>query len=89
MALQFCQAVEGIEIWSATSDGFSFVISHGSRSGSGLHGRPGFMASWRPLNQNTSAVRITGSPFETFALAEEACNTMLEHLREAGSTRTR
>jgi len=81
MALEFHHALEDIEIWSATSDGFSFVISHGSRTGPGLHGRPGFMASWRPLYENRSAIRITGSPFETFAEAEQACNTMLEHLK--------
>ena len=51
MALQFHRAVEDIGIWSATSDGFSFVISYASRTGHGLHGRPGFMASWRPLYQ--------------------------------------
>ena len=80
MALQFHRAVEDIGIWSATSDGFSFVISYASRTGHGLHGRPGFMASWRPLYQNKTAIRITGSPFKTFVEAEEACNTMLEHL---------
>ena len=83
MSLQFHHALADMEIWSATSDGFSFVISHGSRAGPGLHGRPGFMASWRPLYQNKGAVRITGSPFETFAEAEEACNTMLELLKSA------
>jgi hypothetical protein len=80
MTLQFHHALEDMEIWSATSDDFSFVISRESRTGPGLHGRSGFMASWRPLYQNRSAVRITGSPFETFAEAEQACNAMLEHL---------
>jgi hypothetical protein len=28
----------------------------------------------------SGAVRIGGSPFKTFAEAQEACNTMLEHL---------
>jgi hypothetical protein len=83
MALQFHRAVEDMGIWSATSDGFSFVISYASRTGHGLHGRPGFMASWRPLYQNTSAIRITGSPLKTFAEAEDACNTMVAHLRTA------
>jgi hypothetical protein len=83
MSLQFHRAVEDMEIWSATSDDFSFVISYGSRTGRGLHGRPGFMASWRPLYQNKGAIRITGSPFETFAEAEKACNTMLERLTRA------
>lgn len=86
MSLHFHHALEEMEIWSAASDGFSFVISHGSRSGPGLHGRPGFIASWRPLYQNRSAIRIGGSPFNSFADAEAACNTMLEHLRDAGTT---
>jgi hypothetical protein len=80
MALQFHRAVEDIGIWSATSDGFSFVISYASRAGRGLHGRPGFMASWRPLYQNRTAIKIIGSPFNTFADAENACNTMFAHL---------
>lgn len=41
-------AVEGLQIWSASSNGYSFVISFESRSGPGLHGHPGFVASWRP-----------------------------------------
>ena len=80
MALQFHRTIGDIGIWSASGDGFSFVISYASRTGRGLHGRPGFTASWRPLYQNRTAIRITGSPFKTFAEAEEACNTMLEHL---------
>jgi hypothetical protein len=56
------------------------VISYESRSGTGLHGRPGFVASWRPIYQNRSAVKVTGSPFETFTQAEQACEAMLEHL---------
>jgi len=40
------------------------------------------MASWRPLYQNRVAVRITGSPFETFAEAEIACNDKLDHLKD-------
>jgi hypothetical protein len=82
MPLEFHPALEGMEIWSAASDGFSFVISHESLTGPGLHGPPGFMASWRPLHQNRSAIRITGSPFKTFAEAELACNNQLQHLKE-------
>jgi hypothetical protein len=81
MFLRFHHAVEDMEIWSATGDGFSFVISHETRTGLGLHGRPGFIASWRPLYQNTGAIKIAGSPFDIFADAEAACNAMLEHLR--------
>jgi hypothetical protein len=83
MALQFSRVinpVEDLQIWNASSNGFSFVISYESRSGTGLHGRPGFVASWRPIYQNRSAVRVTGSPFETFTQAEQACEAMLEHL---------
>jgi hypothetical protein len=83
MSLRFHHAVEDMEIWSATGDGFSFVISHENRTGPGLHGRPGFIASWRPLYQNTGAIKIAGSPFDTFADAEAACNAILEHLRNA------
>ena len=67
-------------LWNATSDGFSFVISFESRSGPGLHGRPGFVASWRPIYQNRSAIKVGGSPFKTLAEAEKACTTMLVHL---------
>jgi hypothetical protein len=66
--LQFSRVVtpvEDIQIWNATSGGFSFVISYESRSGPGLHGRPGYMASWRPIHENRPAIKITGSPFKT------------------------
>ena len=82
MALQFHHTLEGMEIWSAASDGLSFVISHENRAGPGLHGAPGFTASWRPLYRNEAAVRIAGSPFETFAEAEASCNDQLERLRD-------
>jgi hypothetical protein len=72
--------VEDMEIWNASSDGFSFVISYESRSGPGFHGPPGYVASWRPIDQNRSAIKIGGSPFKTLAEAEEACKAMLEHL---------
>jgi hypothetical protein len=48
MALQFSRVVspvEDMEIWNASSNGFSFVISYESRSGPGLQGRAGFVAS--------------------------------------------
>jgi hypothetical protein len=72
--------VEAIQIWNASSSGFSFVISYESRSGSGLQGNPGFLASWRPLSQNRRAVKIIGSPFKTLRAAEQACEVMLGHL---------
>jgi hypothetical protein len=41
---------------------------------------PGFLASWQPLYSSTGAIEIIGSPFETFADAEDACNAMLREL---------
>ena len=72
--------VEAIQIWNATSYGFSFVISYQSRGGPGLQGNPGFVASWRPLYQNRFAVKVIGSPFKTLTEAEQACEVMLGHL---------
>jgi hypothetical protein len=72
--------VEDIQIWSASSNGFSFVISYESRSSPGLQGNPGFVVSWRPVDQNRSAVKIGGSPFKTLIEAQRACTTVLAHL---------
>jgi hypothetical protein len=72
--------VEDIQIWNATSDGFSFVISYESRSGPGLQGNPGFVASWRPIHQNRPAIKVVGSPFKSLAAAEQACGVMLGYL---------
>ena len=80
MSLQFHRAVKDMEIWSASGDGYSFVISFESPTGHGFHGRAGFVASWRRLYQSRGAIRIGGSPFKTFAEAEDACNTMLKYL---------
>jgi hypothetical protein len=80
MSLQFHRAIEYMEIWSASRDGFSFVISYESPGGPGFHGRGGYLASWRPVYEGRGAIRITGSPFKTFAEAEDACNTMLKYL---------
>jgi hypothetical protein len=87
MALQFSRVVSPVkdmEIWNASSNGFSFVISYESRSGPGFHGGAGFMASWRPIHQNTNANMIGGSPFKALAEAEEACKAMLGLLPGAG-----
>jgi hypothetical protein len=73
MVLHFSRvgpAAEKLEIWSASECGFSFVISNESRDGPGLHGKPGFVASWRPIHINKSAIRVGGSPCKTFAEAE-------------------
>jgi hypothetical protein len=90
MALQFSRVVspvEDMEVWNASSDGFSFVISYENSSGPGFHGRSiskpqtyGFVASWRPIHQNRCAVRVIGSPFKMRAEAEEACKVMLGYL---------
>ena len=80
MALQFHRAVERLEIWSASRDHFSFVITHDSPAGPGFHGRFGYVASWRALHQRCGAIKIGGSPFKTFADAEGACNAMLINL---------
>jgi hypothetical protein len=83
MALRFSAvgaATEELKIWSASERGFSFVISYESRSGLGLRGQPGFVASWRPIHINRPAIRVGGSPFETFEAAEKACEAMLEYL---------
>ena len=81
--MQFSRVIlpaEDIQIWNASSDGFSFVISYESRSGPGLQGKPGFVASWRPLYQNRFAVKVIGSPFKTRTAAEQACDVVLRHL---------
>jgi hypothetical protein len=83
VALHFSRvgpATEELEIWSASECGFSFVISNESRSGRGLHGQPGFVASWRPIHINKPAIRVGGSPFKTFAEAEKACEAIRAHL---------
>ena len=76
--------IEGMEVWNASSHAASFVISRESQSGPGFHGRTGFAASWRPIDQNRSAVSISGSPFETLAAATQACNAMAAILTKAG-----
>lgn len=81
--MQFSRVINPVgdmEIWNASSDGFSFVISHESRCGPGLHGNPGFVASWRPIYQNRCAIKVGGSPFKTLGEAEQACEVMLGHL---------
>jgi hypothetical protein len=83
MAMQFTRVVSPVEdmgIWNGSSDCFSFVISYESRSGPGFHGPPGYVASWRSLSQKAPAIPVGGSPFETLAEAEEACNAMLRYL---------
>jgi hypothetical protein len=77
MSLQFHQAVKNMDVWSASSADISFVVTFASPTGPGFHGRHGFLASWRPIYSRRGAVKVTGSPFNTFADAVAACNTML------------
>jgi hypothetical protein len=87
IAMQFTRVVspiEEMEVWNASSAAVSFVISYVSQSGPGFHGRTGFAVSWRPIDQNRSAVSVGGSPFETLAEAQEACNAMAAILTKAG-----
>jgi hypothetical protein len=80
MSLQFHRAVEHMEIWSASSEGFSFVISYESPDGPGFRGRAGYVASWRRAIGRSGAVKIGGSPFKVLAQAEEACDIILKQL---------
>jgi hypothetical protein len=87
MSMQFSRVVgpsDEMEVWNASSNAASFAISCESRSGPGFHGRTGFAVSWRPIDQNRSAVGVGGSPFETLAEAKEACNAMAGLLTKAG-----
>jgi len=85
MLLQFHRAVENMDVWSASSANISFVITFASPTGAGFRGRPGFLASWRALYSSTGAIKVIGSPFNTFADAEGACNTMLRELERQKS----
>jgi hypothetical protein len=86
-AMQFTRVVSNVddmEAWNASSNGFSFVISYEDHSCRGFHGRTGFVASWRPIDQNRSANRVGGSPFKTLGEAEGACNAMVGLLTKGG-----
>jgi hypothetical protein len=85
MPLQFHRVVEEIDLWGASSNGYSFTISFfGNLAGPGLLGRSGFVASWSLLYRGRGAIKIMGSPFKSFDLAEAACEAMLQHLMSAG-----
>ncbi|GIQ75430.1 hypothetical protein [Bradyrhizobium sp. RD5-C2] len=92
MALHFRRATADIEIWSASAQSYSFVISNESRIGLGLHGPPGVVASWSSLDLRRPAMRVGGrpamrvggSPFKTFAEAEKAYEALLKHLIQQG-----
>jgi hypothetical protein len=82
VSLQFRQTVENMDVWSANSGDISFVITFASPTGPGFHGRRGFFASWRPLYSSAGAVKVIGSPFNTFEDAKAACTTMFGILEE-------
>jgi hypothetical protein len=88
MALQFHRAIEHMEIWSASSAGFSFVISYESPAGPGFRGRAGYVVSWRRAI-GSGAVKIGGSPFKMLAEAEQACNVVLKHLTNEAAREAR
>src|SRR6478672_971333 len=68
--------IEEMEVWKASSNAASFVISFESRSRPGFQGETGYAVSWRPIDQNRSTTSVPGSPFETLYEAKEACNAM-------------
>ena len=79
MPLQFHRAVEDMEIWIATNEGYSFVISYESPTGPGFHGRTGYMASW---NRFMKAVERSESrlAFQNFRRGQSRLSAMLKHL---------
>jgi hypothetical protein len=86
MALHFKPVdtpLRDLKVWHVEDGDYSFAISHEGRSGPGLRGQPGFIASWRRKRSSKSAVAIEGSPFATFEEAEKACELMSEHLSDA------
>ena len=83
-ALQFCHAET--DSWSASGDGCSFVISYESPRRTGAHG---WLASWRPHHLGNLAIKVSGSPFETFAKAEAACNAILGDLAASNGAERR
>ena len=74
MLLQLHRAVETMEIWSASSGEYLFVISFENPVGPGFHGPTGYVASWRAAYIGRSAIRITGTPFKAFDETEAACD---------------
>jgi hypothetical protein len=38
------------------------------------------VGSWRPIYRGSGAIKIIGSPFESFDEAEAACDAMLKNL---------
>ena len=83
MALHFSPVktpLRDLEVWHAESSEYSFSINCASRNGPELHDKPGFIASWRSRYNDRPAITVGGSPFATFAEAEQACQSMLGYL---------
>jgi hypothetical protein len=81
MPLQFRRVFKEMQIWSADSGGYSFTVSFfESLSGPGFRRTSGYVASWRPLDEGHGAIKIIGSPFQSFEEAEAACDAMLKNL---------
>jgi hypothetical protein len=83
MPLHFSPVVapqSDLKIWHANIDKYSFAISLEDSTEPGLQSKPGYVASWRALQNNKPASKVGGSPFATFVEAEEACEFTLMHL---------
>jgi hypothetical protein len=83
MALNFSPVatpLRNLEIWHADNSEYAFAISRVSQSGTDSDGSPEYVASWRSLLHNKPTDTVGGSPFATFAEAEEACEFFLMHL---------
>jgi hypothetical protein len=83
MALHFSPVatpLRNLEIWHANNSEYAFAISRERTTGPQPHGKQGYVASWRSLHYDKPTVTVGGSPFATFAAAEEACELLLMHL---------
>jgi hypothetical protein len=75
--------VEDMEIWSASSDGFSFVISYENRSGPGFTRTPrlrGVVASDRSEQERHQDRGLALQ--NALTEAEDACEAMLRYLTD-------
>jgi hypothetical protein len=83
MVMQFTRVggpVEDLEIWSASSGGFSFVITYESRSGPGFHGRTGFLHDSTFDRKSTAAILIEAQRGDNEKAAELAGRLRLASL---------
>lgn len=70
--------LRNLEIWHANNSEYAFAISRVGEPD--RHGSPEYVASWRSLHDNKPTAAVGGSPFTTFAEAEQACELFLMHL---------